>query len=208
MLLSTPPVPCPKCDKILELCICSEIKPLSTRPHVLILQHPQEPDHDLGTAKITHLALAESTLNIGLSWPNLRKALGRDAIGSRWVVLYLGSGIKGESKDSSPLQFVSKQGAPVPPPKESIDGIVILDGTWSQAKALWWRNAWLLKLNRAVLRPTRKSLYKELRREPRKECLSTIETVAEALTALGESPAIGDELRNLFSKLLDKKRNK
>ena len=34
-----------------------------------------------------------------------------------------------------------------------LDGAVLLDGSWSEAKALWWRNPWLLKLRRLVLNP-------------------------------------------------------
>jgi DTW domain-containing protein YfiP len=83
-----------------------------------------------------------------------------------------------------------------------LEGIIILDGTWSQAKTLWWRNAWLLKVRRAILNPTHKSLYGRLRKEPRKECLSTIESIAETLTALGEPQKVGDDLRGVFSKLL------
>jgi DTW domain-containing protein YfiP len=195
---------CSQCFKLPELCICSEIKSISNQVHVLILQHPQEPDKDLGSARIANLALAESTLKVGLSWPNLKAALGREASNQSWAVLYLGSGVKGKV-ENTPLQFVSRKTTPIAAPKK-IEGIVILDGTWSQAKALWWRNAWLLKLQRAVLIPTQPSLYKELRREPRAECLSTIETIAETLSALGEPPNTGSELRKLFSTLLNKKR--
>lgn len=197
---------CAKCQKPIELCVCDQINPQKTRIHVLILQHPQEPDHEIGSALLTHLSLPNSTLKIGLSWRNLAVALGRaDVDPSRWAVLYLGSGIKGEITKPQTLQFVSRQSKPVEAPK-NIEGIVVLDGTWSQAKALWWRNAWLLKLRRAILTPQRKSLYKELRKEPRKECLSTIESVAEVLEALGEKKEVGQSLRDLFSSLLEKRR--
>ena len=198
--------PCPQCLKSTDICVCSEIKKIPTQLHVLILQHPQEPDKQLGSARLAHLALPNSTLKVGLSWPNLGKALGREVQQSQWAVLYLGSGIKGEKKES-PLQFVSRQGAAVDAPK-GIEGIVILDGTWSQAKALWWRNAWLLKLKRAILQSSRPSLYRELRKEPRRECLSTIESIAETLVALGEPQSTGEELRKLFSQLLDRQRNR
>jgi DTW domain-containing protein len=198
-------MPCTQCLKSPELCVCASIRPLSARTQILILQHPQEPDHELGSARITQLSLPNATLKIGLSWPNLSAALGQTAQSSQWGVLYLGSGIKGEKKSTSTLQFVTKQSAPAPAPP-TLTGFVILDGTWSQAKALWWRNAWLLKLKRAVLTPTRKSLYRELRKEPRNECLSTIESVAELFDALGEAPETSDSLRSLFSALLDKKR--
>ena len=211
------PETCPQCFKLPELCVCASIRPVATRLHVLILQHPQEPDKDLGTARLANLALANSTLKVGLSWPNLKKALGREQVqASRWGVLYLGSGIKGKTYSPKAaaeaveqrLQFVTKAGAPTAPPDEPLEGIVILDGTWSQAKTLWWRNAWLLKLRRVVLTPKGRSLYRELRKEPRRECLSTIESVAECLTALGEPAQAETGLKSLFAELLEKQRTR
>ncbi|MEO5969496.1 MAG: DTW domain-containing protein [Bdellovibrionia bacterium] len=199
------PDKCSKCLKLHSLCICPEILALETDLHVLILQHPQEPDEDLGSARLAHLSLKNSTLKIGLSWANLSKALGREAQPAKWTVLHLGSGIKGTPTTSN-LQFVSKQGAPIDPPKD-LEGIVVLDGTWSQAKALWWRNPWLLKLKRSVLTPQEKSLYRELRKEPRQECLSTIESVAETLDALGEPNEIKTQLNAVFKSLLGKYRD-
>lgn len=199
-------ITCPRCDKRLELCVCETVRPLETRLHVLILQHPQEPDKDLGSAKLAHLSLPNSTLRIGLSWPNLAKALGRPAENQRWAVLYLGSGIKGPSRPG--ITFVTKKAEMLNEQASArdLDGIVVIDGTWSQAKTIWWRNAWLLKLRRAVLVPKHKSLYKELRREPRRECVSTIEAIAEALEALGEPQTVSDSLRKTFGELLEKQR--
>jgi DTW domain-containing protein len=197
---------CNRCHKPTRLCVCAEIAPQKTKLHVLILQHPQEPDHELGSALLTHLALANSTLKIGLSWRNLVAVLDKKEVNPQhWAVLYLGSGVADNPTHIEPLQFVSKKGNPVETP-EQLEGIVVLDGTWSQAKALWWRNPWLLKLRRVILTPQHKSLYKELRKEPRRECLSTIESVAEVLEGLGEPPSVSQHLRTLFAKLLDKQR--
>lgn len=198
---------CEHCLKPPHLCVCKEIVPQKTRLHVLILQYPQEPDHEIGSGLLAHLALPNSTLKIGLSWRNLGAALGNNnVISSRWAVLYLGSGFKSGSSSQLPLQFVSQKGNPVDAPAE-LDGIVILDGSWSQAKTLWWRNAWLLKLRRVILNPKHRSLYKELRKEPRKECLSTIESIAETLENLGENPAISQHLKDLFTQLLERQRS-
>ena len=203
---------CADCLKPEGLCVCDDIRKLETRLHVLILQHPQEPDKKLGSAHLAHLSLPNSTLKTGLSWANLSKALGRPAEASRWAVLYLGSGIKNATGALKPgLHWVDKKGELLPSDKireirQNLEGIVVIDGTWSQAKALWWRNAWLLKLKRAILVPAEKSLYRELRREPRAECLSTIETIAETLSALGEKKETETGLKNLFGKLLEKER--
>jgi len=198
---------CPKCLKEDLLCVCDAVVPLPTRRHVLILQHPQEPDKELGTARIAHLALANSTMRTGLSWPNLSKALGRTAVHGNWGVLYLG----GQPEKPAPglakperLTILAKAGKTLKPAEAALEGIVALDGTWAQAKTMWWRNAWLLKLKRLVLNPSRPSLYGRLRREPRRECLSTIESIAEALDSLGEDPAVCEALRGHFGRLLAK----
>src|SRR5580698_2447466 len=114
---------CPKCHKEKALCICDMIAPLKTKLHVLILQHPQEPDKQLGSARLANLALENSTLKVGLSWPNLSKALGRPAIHGNWGVLYLGSKSDSASQPS--------------PGGGQLEGIVVLDGTWAQAKTMW-----------------------------------------------------------------------
>ena len=198
---------CPKCLKQKSLCICDEITPAKTKLHVLILQHPQEPDKELGSARTAHLALENSTMRIGLSWPNLSRALGRPAIHGNWGVLYLGG--KSEQSKIGPrashrLGIVTKTGKILDPSGVELEGIVALDGTWAQAKAMWWRNPWLLKLKRLTLNPPRPSLYGRLRKEPRRECLSTIESVAEALEALGEDATMCNTLRAYFARLLQK----
>ena len=65
-----------------------------------------------------------------------------------------------------------------------LKGLVALDGNWAQAKALWWRNAWLTRLRRLVVVPDGPSLYGNLRREARPDAVSTLEAVALALSVL------------------------
>jgi len=67
---------CPRCGKSPALCVCAGIEPLDNRIALLILQHPQEQDRELGTARLTLLHLKRATLKTGLSWPSLQKALG------------------------------------------------------------------------------------------------------------------------------------
>src|SRR5450432_4203636 len=68
---------CPSCHKPQPLCICDSITPIENRIALLILQHPQEQDRALGTARLTALHFKNAVLKIGLSWPSLSKALGR-----------------------------------------------------------------------------------------------------------------------------------
>lgn len=197
------PTQCMLCGAEKSACRCGGCQPLETVRHVLILQHPQEPNAPLGTAFLLHQSLPNSTLRIGLSWRNLVKALGREASASRWTVLYLGSGVKDANFKAAPgLTFVNRKGQPKTSDPAAIEGLVVLDGTWSQAKGLWWKNPWLLKLRRVILTPKEPSRYGKQRQEPRAECVSTLEATAEALTALGESPEIEATLKARFTTFL------
>ena len=199
---------CPRCNKLAALCVCEGIEPLNNRLSLLILQHPQEQDVELGSARLTTLHLKNSTLKIGLSWPSLGKSLGRSADPKNWAVLYLGSA-KGETLKGE-VVALNRKGTPAEDQAaafKGIEGVVVLDGTWSQAKALWWRNAWMLKTQRVALNPKHPSRYGRLRKEPRKDSLSTLEAAALLLSRLEKNPEIETVLLASFDKMLARYRS-
>ena len=197
---------CPHCGKPLPLCICDSVTPVENRISLLILQHPQEQDRALGTARLTAMHFKEAVVKIGLSWPSLSKALGRPVDDpSRWAVLYLGSAKVADLDTDSEIVAINRKGEIEPHQRAilgDIEGIVLLDGTWSQAKALWWRNAWMLKCQRVILGPKRPSRYGQLRREPRRDGLSTIEAAAMLLAGLEKRPDIAETLYGSFDRML------
>src|SRR5437667_3892216 len=197
---------CPRCLKPLPLCICDSITPIENKIALLILQHPQEQDRALGRARLTALHFKDAVLKIGLSWPSLSKALGRPVHDpSRWAVLYLGSAKVAELETDRDIVAINRKGEVEPNQRAilgDIEGVVLLDGTWSQAKALWWRNAWMLKCQRVILNPSRPSRYGELRREPRRDGLSTIEAAAMLLSSLEKRPDIAETLHAGFERML------
>jgi DTW domain-containing protein YfiP len=201
---------CPDCHKPQPLCICDSITPIENRISLLILQHPQEQDRALGTARLTALHFKNAVLKIGLSWPSLSKALGRPVHDpSRWAVLYLGSAKVADLDTDREVVAINRKGEVEDNQRailKDIEGIVLLDGTWSQAKALWWRNAWMLKCQRVILGPAKPSLYGKLRREPRRDGLSTIEAAAMLLAALEKRPDIEATLSASFERMLAKYR--
>ena len=78
----------------------------------MILQHPQEQDRALGTARLTALHFKHAVLKIGLSWPSLSKALGRPvADPSRWAVLYLGSAKVADLETDRDIVAIDRKGA-------------------------------------------------------------------------------------------------
>ena len=200
---------CARCLKPIALCVCDGIVPIDTKTSLLILQHPQEQDRSLGTARLAALHFKRATFKIGLSWSSLAAALGRQAEPRRWAVLHLGSAKAASLAPGRDIVVLDRKGKPVPDQDralEGIDGIVLLDGTWSQAKALWWRNPWVLKAKRIVLAPRQPSRYGALRREPRRDSLSTLEAAAMLLGKLDRNPAIEAALLTSFDRLLERYR--
>jgi DTW domain-containing protein len=200
---------CPQCHKPTALCVCEGIVAIDNKVSVLILQHPQEQDRTLGTARLTALSLRDATLKVGLSWPSLAKILGRNVDPHRWAVLYLGSVKAASLAPEREIVFVTRKGDLERDQDRllrDIEGIVVLDGTWSQAKALWWRNPWMLKCRRVVLGPRHPSRYGRLRREPRRDGLSTIEATAMLLARLEHRPEIEETLATSFMRMLDRVR--
>jgi tRNA-uridine aminocarboxypropyltransferase len=200
-----PDTECPRCLKPQALCVCEGIAPIDNKVSLLILQHPQEQDRDLGTARLTALHFTNALIKIGLSWPSLTRILGRPIDPQRWAILYLGSVKAAAVLPDRDIVVVNKNGNAVDHQNAAlreIEGVIVLDGTWSQAKALWWRNAWMLKCKRVVLGPKRPSRYGKLRREPRRDGLSTIEAAAMLLARLERRPEIETALHASFERLL------
>jgi len=196
---------CPRCRKPPHLCVCDGVVPFDNKVILLILQHPQEQDRTLGSARLAALHFKNSLFKVGLSWPSLSKLLGRDADPKRWAVLYLGSSNAEKLMPGREVVVLNRKGEPLPDQNAAlrdIEGVILLDGTWSQAKAIWWRNAWMLKCRRVVLGPRQPSRYGALRKEPRRDGLSTLETAALLLSRLEKNPAIETALTASFERML------
>ena len=149
------------------------------RVFVLILQHPQERREALATAAIAVAALARAKLAVGLSWPNLPRTLGREADPRRWGVLYLGSAHRSAFPAEQELVVVGGRGEPIEKPDPVLRG---LEGI--------------------VLNPARPARLGRLRREPRREALSTIEAAALVLRRLEPTPAPAEALLAALDRLI------
>ena len=200
--------------------MCDKIVRYATERRVLILQHPQEQDAVLGSAQILVASLPNAKLVVGLSWRNFAHALGEEgADPRRWAVLFperesAGEGDKAEAKSGKAEGKSAKgearsakgEARSVVVPSE-LEGVVVLDGTWSKAKTLWWRNPWITKLQRLTLKPAQPSIYGSLRAEPRREYVSTLESVAAALTLCGEPKEIEVGLQRVFRTMVQRVRD-
>jgi DTW domain-containing protein YfiP len=134
----------------------------------VILQHPRESDVPINTARLVELQLerAERHVAIKLDEVPAFQARLRDPAAPA-ILLYPGEGARDLAQD--------------PPPGPVT--LVVLDGTWWQAKKLFQQNPQLAALPRYSLSPSAPSRYR-IRREPALHCVSTIEAIGEALTLL------------------------
>ncbi len=213
---------CERCARPASTCICDRLPAakLASPLEIVILQHPQEDDVVLGTAPLVSLALERASVHVGLSWASLEAAVGRDTVDrARWGVLFATKLPEGTAPPKPGTVLVldrheKPRAADAPP----LEGLLVLDGTWSQAKTLWWRNPWLLKLARVSLTPREPSMYGKVRKEPRREWVSTLEAIADVLPAIdpargrGRSPvdleASRTELRRLMRTMLQRVRDR
>lgn len=163
---------CPRCRQPQSGCWCKQLTPKKTRSRFVLLQHPREARNPVGTARMAHLGLADSTLLVGVDFADSRdfQALLERERG-RSVVLYPAEG----SRDVRELAHRD------PPPT-----VWVIDGTWTQARKIWNENPALHGLPAYRIEPRMPSQY-GFRSEPEPHCVSTIEAVAELLEALGES---------------------
>jgi DTW domain-containing protein YfiP len=168
MVEVTPRSVCSGCARPSVVCLCASITRLSTRTKVVILQHPRESDVPINTARLCQLSLEQAELHVGVSFA------GAPALGARLndpaapaILLYPGDDAR-DLAESPPAGPVT---------------LVVLDGTWWQAKKLFQHNPQLAQLPRYSLSPSAPSRYR-IRREPALHCISTIEAIGEALTLL------------------------
>jgi DTW domain-containing protein YfiP len=168
-------------------CFCDRIVPLPTRTRILLLQHPRERRVGVGTARLAHLALPSSSLRVGVDFsddPGLQVALR-----GRACVLFPGP-------SATPVADL------VAGPDLTL---IVLDGTWANARTLLGANPALAALPRVSFQPRRPSAY-EIRRQPAPFCVSTIEALAEVLQVLEPEGGPFDRLLEPFRAMVERQR--
>lgn len=167
---------------------------------LLILQHPAEAKRPKGTAHLITENYPHAVLKKGLSWPNFKKALGDASAkgGREWAVLYLGGKDTVAKIEAEGFYQISKSKKPEPLlPNTRFEGVVLIDGNFKEAKALWWRNPWLLRLTRLVVQAPKISAIRS-RQAARSEALHTAECAVYVLKTLGHDPKSSEALSQAY----------
>jgi DTW domain-containing protein YfiP len=174
---------CLRCTRPTAVCVCALAPALQTRTRILFLQHPRERRMAIGTARLAHLGLPGSALRVGLDFSADPVVAATIAAQPAPYVLFPGDAAV-DVHDIPPDRPVS---------------LIVLDGTWSQAKKLLRLNPALAALPRLAFSPRRPSEY-QIRRQPAEHCVSTIEALGEVLAALEpHNPALPRLLDPFFA---------
>lgn len=178
---------CMRCRRPRSVCYCRHLVEIPSRTRVVFLQHPRERTMAIGTARMASLCLPNSELHVGVRWDGsaaLARAMADRARPA--ALLWPGAGA---------IDVMAT------PPVGPIT-LIVVDGTWSQAKKLVRHNPALAALPRYAFVPPVPSEYR-IRREPREEFVSTIEALVHVLGALEGEPARFEPLLQPFRAMID-----
>lgn len=174
---------CYACFRPRSLCFCDSIPQIANRTEILILQHAGERFHPFNTARIVHRALLNS---------RLMTDYGKQ-LGSQRLPIRSGAGLLYPHPDARVLSELAAADRP--------DQLVIIDGTWHQAKTLVRDLPQLHTLPCYRLSPEKPGQYR-IRREPNAFSLSTVEASVAALTELEPETEGLDQLLLAFHRMV------
>lgn len=188
--VNSPPSPhrrisCTVCLRPKRACICRWIAPVANDIDVLILQHPAEALEAKGSARLLHLSLANSRLEIGETFAqdHLQSLLHESA----------DIAVQADITVHTVLLYPSTLGMKPPP---ALDNgwlaqphrlrLVVLDATWRKSLKILYCNPLLQALPRMMLTEVPPSAYL-IRKAHRPHQLSTLEATCHALAQLEEN---------------------
>lgn len=168
---------CERCFFPLAQCLCAEVPRVETRTRVIILRHVHEAWRLSNTGRLAALALPNLELhNYGLR-PDLQPPLPTLPQGT-WLL------------------YPDESATPVPAPPPT--GLLVLDGTWTQARRMLHRLPFLRALPRLSFATAPEGPRQRI--PPHPGGMSTLEAIAEALAVL-EGEGAAQPLRD-FHRLL------
>ncbi|XP_053405326.1 tRNA-uridine aminocarboxypropyltransferase 2-like [Mercenaria mercenaria] len=185
---------CQRCGRPETVCWCPFLpdERIKISTDVFILQHPFEELRKLKTAPMLKQSLEEGKCTIirgkrfsrrNIKYPDLSEVLHSP----KTVLLFPGD----DAVDIAEL-----------PAHDGPYNLVALDGTWTQARGMYINNLLLKVPKKVMINCDRKSKY-VIRTQPTDNALSTLESVAVALSILENRPELADVLTAPLDALCD-----
>ena len=136
---------CPRCRRPVTVCYCDALTTLETKTRVVVLQHPREKDMPIGTARMASLCLPNLQLHVGVKWDGSAALRAATSDPERpAILLYPAEGARDILRD--------------PPPGPVT--LIVVDGTWSQARHIVRANPELASLPRYAFDAPEPSPYR------------------------------------------------
>lgn len=158
---------CPRCVFPREACICALARPIATRTRFLVLRHASELARPTNSARWAALALPNLTI--------------RD-----YALLDAPLDVAALVEPGDAILFPSPHPPRLDPPPPRV---VVLDGTWAQARRMIQRVPALQALPRIAVAAPSVRAADPMRRPTIRGGVSTMEAIAAALHLLGEPEA-------------------
>jgi len=169
---------CPKCFFREKWCICEKIPTIHTDISFLILRHTKEVMKSSNTGRLAHLALPNSQL---LTYGERGKPFVPSTVCGEDTWLLFATN---DNEEILPL--------PKPPKK-----VLVLDGTWRQARRMFYRMPEIRNLPRIGL-PKITDIPERIRTPHQEWMMSTVEAIARTIE-LYDSAEKAKQLDELFA---------
>ncbi|XP_057332314.1 tRNA-uridine aminocarboxypropyltransferase 2 [Microplitis mediator] len=177
---------CSQCRRPITVCWCPGLPKtrLCPQSRLIILQHPAEVKRCLRTAPMLSLSLEQNKCLVfrGKKFSSKHEDLMEILKDKDTILLY-------PSADAVDINELPKVGVNGQRPYN----LVLLDGTWPQAKAIYHSTPYLSQLRACKLVQSMASSY-VIRTQPTEGCLSTLESGAFSLAILENQPWYKDAM--------------
>lgn len=178
---------CNTCIRPKRVCLCKYITVENNSCSIGILQHPNEVGKTFNTAKVAQLSLENSFLYEGVNFDEhnaFQKTLNSFS-DSKVGILYPSS----KAKDLSLAPH-------------DLECLIVLDGTWPEAKQILKRNSTLQSLPHYAFTPKQISNY-ILRKEPKVNYVCSLEAIVESLRIIERNETGFTSLLTTLQKMID-----
>jgi DTW domain-containing protein YfiP len=174
---------CPKCEFILERCLCSSLQSIPNKTTLIILQHPSEKNHALNTVQLMTKCFEKIYVLSGENFDH-EKELLQIIESHKCALLFPGENASTLTKNESGFTH-----------------LILIDGSWKKAKKIFFSSEILHSLPRVCIKAEIKSEYK-IRQSSMDNGLSTLEAAIQALTFI-EPELDCESLKSAFAKMID-----
>ncbi|XP_048114500.1 tRNA-uridine aminocarboxypropyltransferase 2 isoform X1 [Alosa alosa] len=176
---------CLRCCRPEKVCLCPFLPgcPLDVSTCLYIVQHPAEESRVLRTVPLLAACLppGKCKVFVGRRFSEERNPeLAAVCQHSKTLLLYPGA----EAQNLQDMNEIVTG---------DVQNVIIIDGTWSQAKDMFFKNSLFHLPKQVQLSSTPSSQY-VIRTQPTNMCLSTLECAAITLSIMEKDPAIQEVL--------------